>query len=409
MADRRPLARALRRRPLSWLVPVGIALATLGALGVASEVSPAAPEWPDGVGGEQSTSSFIGATVCLGTDDPTTLFDTEPNGIIGADYQRATPLPTGETLWTFQDAVIRVPGGTRVLHNIGAVQGGGCFRFLLGGTPAAPEAWLFTASTVPHRRWYWALDATIGIDGLVYVFAAEMHERGEEYLTEVVPTGTFVAGVDPSTWEVVSLGRPANASAALYGWSITSDHEWTYLFAQCHRQFGYDPWIFVFAHDLACSPIVSLARVPRGYVFDSPEYWTGTGWSRDPLRAVGVFDTTDRRSNPVDVVFENNRFHAVTKIHDWWGQDIAVERADRPFGPWEEVDRWTAPAKCYAACNTYYASWAPSARPDEMFVGLSHNRWDGEPGPHYRPTFERYPIPRATARPADRCASDHCD
>lgn len=37
------------------------------------------------------------------------MFDTEPGGIIDADYPRTLVLPNGNVLWTFRDAQVRTP------------------------------------------------------------------------------------------------------------------------------------------------------------------------------------------------------------------------------------------------------------------------------------------------------------
>ena len=186
------------------------------------------------------------------------LFVTEPGGIVGADYQRATPLSNGSVLWTFQDAEVRLPNGsTTLVHNIGMVQRGNCFTVLMSGTAADPQPWLFASSTTKFAHWYWPLGAEMGVDGRVYVFMAEMVELGPGYLTRVEPIATVVAGVDIDDLDVEFYGAPANAGPSLYGWSIESDGTWTYLYAQCHRQFGFDPYIYVYAHDTQCSSIVT--------------------------------------------------------------------------------------------------------------------------------------------------------
>ena len=68
----------------------------------------------------------------------------------------------------------------------------------------------------------------------------------------------------PTTFAIVWEGSPADQSAALYGWSVTSDHAWTYLYAHCYRQFGYDDVLGVPSHDRSCSARVTVARVPVG-------------------------------------------------------------------------------------------------------------------------------------------------
>lgn len=358
-------------------------------------------------------SAFVAGDVCLAANAPDhlgTLFDTEPGGVIGADYQRATVLPDGRVLWTFQDAQVRLASGAiTTVHNIGVVQTGACFRILMSGSVAAPESWLFGGNTTPYSHWYWPLDAAIGTDGRVHVFLAEMFERGESYLQRVEPTSTVVATIDVDTLAVESLAPAANNSAALYGWSIASDRDWTYLYAQCHRQFGYDPFIGgSFGHDLDCAADVTVGRVPVGELFAIPTYWTGAGWSARAALATPVLDTTDRFANPADVTFRNNRWLAVTKVDDWWGRTILVESAPRPTGPFETIATLPAATKCPNECNTYYASWIAGEDGPTMTIGLSNNRWDGVVSHVYRPSFLTIPTPPYQVSPADRCALGHC-
>jgi hypothetical protein len=259
---------------------------------------------------------FRPGAVCLprvSPDQLDRLFDTEPGGVVGADYQRTTLLPDGRVLWTFQDAEVRLPGGaTTLVHNIGMIQSGSCFTVLMSGSAADPQPWLFASETVRFSRWFWPLGAEMGADGRLYVFAAEMVERDPSYLSRTEPVGTAVAGVDVDTLAVQVVGRPPNAGTDLYGWSIESDTSWTYLYAQCHRQFGFDPYIFVLAHDQQCSNRVTLARVRRGQLFEAPTYWTGRGWSADPASAVPVIDTTNRMVNASQIVESGNNWMSIT-------------------------------------------------------------------------------------------------
>jgi len=387
------------RRVARGLIGVVAALVGLAAISAARPTSPAA-------------AVFSPGSVCLPSAAPghlDQLFFSEPGGVVGADYQRATALPDGRVLWTFQDAEVRRPNGsTTLVHNIGMVQDGSCFTVLMNGTADDPRPWLFASDTTKFARWFWPLGAEMGSDGRLYVFAAEMYERGPGYLTRTEPVSTVVAGVDTQTWEVVATGRPANASAALYGFSIESDSSWTYLFAQCHRQFGFDPFIFSYAHDQQCSNRVTVGRVPKGQLFAAPTYWTGRGWQADPAAAVPVIQTAGRMVNATQFLRVNNNWMAITKVDDWWGDRIVVEQAIRPVGPFGVVAEIVATPKCAVDCNTYFASWVPSTNPGELVYGLSHNRWDGIATDVYRPTFAALGAPGYRMLPADRCSLGHC-
>ncbi len=365
--------------------------------------------------GDPTSSALDGgrAPTCLPGTAPGVLdrlFVSEPGGVIGADYQRATALPDGRVLWTFQDAEVRLPGGpTTLVHNIGMVQEGSCFSVLMGGTADDPRPWLFAESTTKYTRWYWPLGAEVGADGLLHVFVAEMNERSPGYLVRAEPTSTAVAVVDTRTWAVVRTTAAANPSDRLYGWSIESDSTWTYLFAQCHRQFGYDLHLYYYAHDQSCASRVTVGRVPKGRLLAAPTYWTGRGWSVDPSAAVPIIETADRMVNASQFVRVSNVWMAITKVGDWWGDRIVIERAERAVGPYSLVASIPARPKCAIDCNTYFASWIPSPVPGGMIYGLSHNRWDGIATDVYRPTFAAISAPPYAVSTAQRCSLGHCD
>jgi len=358
-----------------------------------------------------TSASRLSDSTCLAAVTPgqlDTLFAAEPGGVVGADYQRATPIPDGRVVWTFQDAEVRLPaGGTRLVHNIGMVQDGACFRVLMGGSAADPRPWLFEADTTPFVHWFWPLGAEVGTDGFLYVFTAEMNERGPGYLSRTEPVATAVAIVDLTTFDVRTTTRPADASASLYGFSIESDSTWTYLFAQCHRQFGFDPYIYVVAHDFGCASRVTVARVPRGQLLAPPSYWTARGWRADPAAAMPILDTS-RLVNASQFLYVNHQWMVITKVGDWWGDRIVVEYSLRPVGPFSIVAEWVPPTKCVRDCNNYFASWIPSTAPGQVMFGLSNNRWDGIASGVYRPTFGSIAVPPKRLLPAERCVLGYC-
>ena len=395
------------------LVPAVIL--ALSGVGVSSADDPDDPLTVGRASYTRATDTYIADSFCL--PDLTvqslgTMFDGEPGGIIGADYPRTVTLANGNVLWTFQDARIRTSSGARYVHNIGMLQVGRCFNVLVGGSSRYPEAWLFPEQTAPNFRWFWPLDAEIGTDGQVYVFAVEMHERGDRYLERAEPGGVFVARFDPTNWNIEWYGQPSDTSTSLFGWSIESDDEWTYLFGHCHRQFGYDPVFGGGAHDSSCARRVTIARVPAGRLFDRPTYWTGSTWSGDPSRAVSVIPIEGRFTKPTQFVRKNGRWLAISKIDDWFGTEIVIESAVHPTGPYVEIERRRVVPKCADACTTYFSSWIDGqnlGRPhDVLIASLSHNRWDGAPSWVYRPTYQVVFPPPDEPTAAMRCGLGHC-
>lgn len=345
--------------------------------------------------------------------DLSRLFDHEPAGVVGADYQRATALPDGRVLWTFQDAAVRTSGGAIVtVHNIAVLQQDACFSVLYRGSRANPRPYLFADQTQPLHHWYWPLDATVGSDGRVYIYVAEMVERSDEtphaYLQHVEPLSTQVAIFDPATNSIAGQATPPNSTAALYGWSVTEDAEWTYLYAHCYRQFGYDPYAFppVDAFDRACAGRVTVARVPRGELWEPYQYWDGSTWQGTAGRARALGGLAGARVNASQFRFAGNRFWVVDKEGDWWGDTVYVYVSEQPTGPFRQLAAIPQPLKCPAAeCNTFFADWVPPEAvgvPSGRLVwGLSHNRWHGEPTAQYRPTYHTITAPAYPLRAGD--------
>ena len=309
----------------------------------------------------------------------------------GADYQRVTPLPDGRTLWMFQDVHVPTRHGPRLLHNAGLLQSGNCFHLLHGGTFADPVALFMADRIVPFSRWYWPLGATVGSGGDVYLFMAEMYERGRGYLDRTEPTATWLLRLDAGTLELIDRRPAPDPSPRLYGWSIVDHGAYTYLYAQCHRQFGFEPLVFsdplVYAHDFSCAGRVTVGRVPRGDLGTRPEYWTGSGWGGDASRAVPVIPQTDVRIvNPTQVHHDGTRFVAVTKEGDWWGDTIYVDVAPAAQGPWRTIATVPLTPRC-SICNTYFASFVATPTPGRLLIGLSNNTFPAIDLTGYFPTL----------------------
>ena len=205
-----------------------------------------------------------------------------------------------------------------------------------------------------------------------------MHERGAAYLTRTEPVATWMATLDATTLAVLDLRPAPDPSPSLYGWSIASDRHGTYLFAQCHRQFGFG----FLGHD-PCTAEVRVARLPRGDLDAIPRYWDGRSWVADPARAVDIAPPTGpggeaRVINPMQITFAHGRWIAVTKEGDWWGSTIYLDRASRPTGPWTTTATITPePLGDEDEMNTYFASVVVGAlahgrhRPQQQPLGRS--------------------------------------
>jgi hypothetical protein len=326
-----------------------------------------------------------------------TAFFASGDPIIGADYQRAYPLPDGRTLWMFQDVLVRSRAGATFVHNAGLIQTGNCFALLQSGNYAAPGNYVLHAATNTMRHWFWALGGDMGVDGRFHLLFAEMVERGPAYLSWTEPVATWNVSINLSDMSIAAYAPASNNSAALYGFSVTSDATYTYLYSHCYRQFGWDPLPLVdpplYTHDFDCTPNVNVGRVPRGR-FEAPlEYWNGSAWVSDAAAAVPVIPRENRLVNPTQVVFDGRQFIAVTKEGDWWGNTIYLDIAPSAQGPWRTY--WTIPVPTACSiCNTYFASFVPWRSPNgSLVVGLSRNTYEGILTGLYSPRFFTAPAP----------------
>ncbi|MEM9038843.1 MAG: hypothetical protein AAGD33_02990 [Actinomycetota bacterium] len=336
------------------------------------------------------TSPDVGEYCADGLDAAglTAFFDRPIGEFDGADYQRAFRLDDGRVLWTFQDGFV----GGSLVHNVGMVQSGRCFTVL----NERRRSWLLADSTSHMTRWHWILDGAMHADGSTFhLFVVEMTETGSTYLARARPTALRRVVLDASTLEVVDVIDDEIIDDDLFGWSVTSDAAFTYLYSHCFQQFGHDTSFGVGD----CAVDVKLARVPRGS-FEAPrEYWAGEGWTDERDAAVPVVDGSFVLSgnNPAQVRFDGDRFVLIEKRDDWWGRTVEIGVAAAPEGPFQHVASVDEPLKCdRARCNTYFAAWVPWRDPSGDHIwSIGHNRWDGRTAQHleiYRPTFHAVAI-----------------
>lgn len=331
---------------------------------------------------------------CAGGMGPTSLTAMFRDGaaFTGADYQRPMALPDGRVLWLFQDVYVRGRGThSGFVHNAGLVQSGACFTVLTSGTFADPGEYLFPAETRREHRWFWPLGGDMGADGRFHVFVAEMRENGAAYLSQSEPIATWIATIDLSTMQVVDRRPATDSSAALYGFSVASDDAYTYLYAHCHRQFGWDAFPFsdppVYVHDWDCVQRMTVARVPKGQ-FDQPlAYWDGSGWGPTPGSAANIAPGGRLVSASQIYADGPGRWIAVTKVGDWFGGTIEIDVASQPQGPFTTVRTIAVPNGC-PTCNTYFASLVPYRMADgSWMLGISHNVFGPVDLSRYDPTF----------------------
>jgi hypothetical protein len=365
-------------RKLALGVAVVASTATLGA--------PAVSAAEAALDGTPASSDDCDGDVT--TDTLNAVFDAGVDGMVGADYQRSFELADGRVLWVFQDAFIDDGVGEPTLvHNAAVIQNGICFDTLVGGSPGRPESWVGADSTDPFEHWYWPLDGYQRDDGVFVLFVAEMREEGATYLDNATPVATRTVEIDPETMTAGGLDSAPNPDTQLYGFEITTDDDYLYLYAQCHRQFGFS---FV-GHD-ECATDVYVARQPLGSPNQPLTYWTGTDWTRNSARAVNIAPTSGpdgeaRTVNPMQIERDGDRWIAVTKAGDWWGDTAYFDVAPSPEGPWTTTAVFPVATQGDPdEVASYFISFVPSDDSGRT-IAISNNRWDGERSSIYHPRF----------------------
>ncbi|HTH05297.1 MAG TPA: hypothetical protein VL916_05480 [Ilumatobacteraceae bacterium] len=371
-------------------VALALGLAAGGLLWTSPVASPVAHA---ACGGGQLTTAQLNATFAV----PNVGGSPGVLGYAGGDYQHVYALPDGRNLWLFQDMFFSADNDLRdslgaAAHNAGLVQNGSCWS-MLGGP--GMKNYIGSSLTTPLRRWFWPMDGEIGADGALWVFMAEMrNSRGTGAGYGALPYATWVARIDPSSLAVLSFVPAADAGTRLYGWSVTSDNDWSYLYGHCYRQFLYNV-NSVGQFDSACMPHTYLARVPKGQFGAARQYWTAGGWSNSPNDAKPLM--TRGAANPMDVQKFGDVYVNVTKVDDWWGAWVYVDKAPNPWGPWQ-LDRsiWIVNERRCSECGIYHAHLLPYLDNGQMVLswsnGAPYHLWQ-QNAFLYRPAFVSVPLP----------------
>jgi hypothetical protein len=136
-----------------------------------------------------------------------------------------------------------------------------------------------------------------------------------------------------------------------------------------------------------------LARVPRGMLWLRPEYRTADGWSPNREDAVPIVSRF-YAENPMQPRYLDGQWVAATKVDGYWGEDLVIDLAPEPWGPWTPIEyfplqpRGNDPAK-----NTYHAHVLPWRDGfGSLVISVSNNARnmlrDAWPRPdRYRPMF----------------------
>ena len=319
---------------------------------------------------------------------------------IGFDYQHVYALGGKRYLWIFQDTFLDYSGAATNLgqsvfaHNTALVQDGACFTLYHRGSITAPTSFEAGSGGNPVATWFWPMGGQT-FDGRLYMFWAQMERdgydpRGADGLGWH-PVRTWLAVYDAGSLKRLAFQPAANAGTyPIYGYAVDSDDSYTYLFGNTfeqnlQREGGY-------AKGPHSGTLMFLARVTRGDLGAAPEYWSNDTWTPDAAQATPISQRY-WAENPMQPRYMNGQWVAATKVDGYWGDELVIDVANDPWGPWTTVeDRGLAPRGGDPSMNTYHAYLMPWLSGGSLVVSASNNARnmyrDAWPNPYrYRPMF----------------------
>ncbi len=342
------------------------------------------PAWAASV--TTTAAGYIGTAIgCASGSGAAALdsfFAARVGPLLGADYQHVVSLGNGRAAWFFQDAFID-PGGTATrldqaffAHNLLLLQDGNCFTMLHRGTAAKPTSFEPGNGERSLTKWFWPMGAETS-GNRVRMFWVEMakdgYEPGPGDGLGWHPARLWLATYDATTMQRLSFDPAPNSGVSpIYGYAVASDSQYSYLFGNTFEQNLVREGGFWSGPHSATA--VYLARVPRGRLDATPEYRTADGWSGDPGAAVAIVQRY-WAENPMQPRFLDGQWVAATKVDGYWGDELSIDVANNPWGPWTTVDRrWLSPRGSDPAMNTYHAHLLPwRSGNGSLIVSVSQN------------------------------------
>lgn len=373
---------------------------------VAASATALAIEWAPAVHADEPAA---GCATGRSSRELSAMFTAAGSGLVGGDYGHAYPLPDGRTLWIFQDSFVGAPATSRLgsagfAHNVAVIQEGLCFRAL---DPSTSGSYLGRGLGRRLQHWFWPLDGEIGADGNLHVFAAEfVNGNGTGAARGATPIAVWRAVIRTTDLAVLDFSLAADAEAVpLYGFSVASDSDWSYLYGNCYRQFTNPGWLS--DADVSCNLDVFVARVPKGRFDARPTYWDGGSWVDDRSSAVSV-SHAGQFAHPLQVEpLGDGRLIGASHLDDWWGSSVTMFVADGPTGPFVPYAEVPIAKRCTEGCNTYSANFTPwsTARGGRQLI-VSSFTWDMSQADRnpllYRPFVVATPPPPDPTSPSLR-------
>ncbi len=247
------------------------------------------------------------------------LFANDAGNWLGADGAYSVPLPDGRSVWLFGDTILgkRNPDGSRqptaFINNSFLVQQGDKLTLLHGGSDVHPSAEITPTNPA---TWYWTAGGLVEGDKL-RVFLIQLQRAGNGTPGfDFTSVGSAIASFALPDLTLDSVAPMPFSSTVQYGDSFIEDSDYTYIYG---------------LEDLQAKKYGHVARVRRGQVLGSWQFYTGAGWSNDPHASARISSDVSNLS-----VFKQGNGYVLIGMETGFGfgKNIIAYSSCSPLGPW---------------------------------------------------------------------------
>ena len=337
---------------LYWVAVSLLPHSTSSDIAFASPSEPVASAWLSWAGAPQPDElgrieASLGCAASGSAEDLDAFFEQRRGPLIGWDNPHVTELGADRWLWLVHDTYLDYSGRANDLEAVGSqvqnvafIQDGNCFSLLHRGTPDERLNFERGDGSIAPEHFLWPLGSEVDGDRL-WVFwgetaSAPINETPPGHGITRHPVATWLASYDRSTLERLSFAPAPNPGVEpVYGFAVASDESHTYLFGNTNqlnfwRNGGYE-------NGPHSATRMYLARVDRGQLDQEPAYWTGTDWSSSAADAMPISDRF-YAENTMQPRYLDGRWFSVVQRDGFFGNDVWLEAARDPWGPWVAMD-----------------------------------------------------------------------
>ena len=273
------------------------------------------------------------------------------------DIPHPYALPDGTTIWVLNDSFLSTsPDGpirstSLFVRNAAFVENRNSELSLLESRHS-----YLTHGEELSDRWWWFHGGHVH-GRCLDVVTTEMLRTGPlGWGLNFEPTSTWITTIESQTRRFLRMQPAPNSGVnPVYGFSVASDYNYTYLYGNNH----------LYGRDTTENRV---ARVPRGRLLATPTYWNGETWTTDPSTAISVLSHGTYACR-LYVFRHGTRWLATAKEDEFYGTDVLLFEAPKPTGPWSIIQRFTPPTKTGDTQTCTYDGWQAPSRPAHCCCG----------------------------------------